>query len=80
MVRRIVKALAETTRAKAIVKIIRTNSFYVVKRKKEGKTYGCSSSSRALVCLRALGFLTSSPEVSAPPLSRLIGEETAMRR
>ena len=41
----------------------------------EGTYCCCSNSSRAFVGLRALGFLTSSPEVKAPPLSRLMGDD-----
>lgn len=34
----------------------------------------CSISSRALVCLRTLGLLTSSPDVITLTLSRLMGD------
>lgn len=58
------------------------SSFGCLEERQEGRTYGCSNSSRALsVWRRCFGFFTpSSPDVSAKavvrPASRLTGEAT----
>lgn len=64
----------ETAKAvKMVQKKIRREK--MVGKEGESVTHGwvCSISSRALVCLRALGFLTSSTEVVSAPSSCLTG-------